>query len=45
VLKREVCGVEASAHFNRSDYGMDFGAKYGFSMDTKLHIQAEGIKQ
>jgi polyisoprenoid-binding protein YceI len=45
VLKREVCGVEASAHFNRNDYGMDFGAKYGFNMDTKLHIQAEGIKQ
>ena len=45
VLKREVCGVEASAHFNRADYGMDFGAKYGFSMETKLHIQAEGIKQ
>ena len=45
VLKREVCGVEASAHFNRTDYGMDFGSKYGFSMDTKLDIQAEGIKQ
>lgn len=45
VLKREVCGVEASGHFSRADYGMDFGSKYGFSMDTKLHIQAEGIKQ
>jgi polyisoprenoid-binding protein YceI len=45
VLKREVCGVEASANFNRADYGMDFGSKYGFSMETKLHIQAEGVKQ
>jgi polyisoprenoid-binding protein YceI len=45
VLKREVCGVEASAHLNRADYGMDFGVKYGFNMDTRLHIQAEGIKQ
>jgi polyisoprenoid-binding protein YceI len=45
VLKREVCGVEASGHFSRADFGMDFGAKYGFNMDTKLHIQAEGIKQ
>jgi polyisoprenoid-binding protein YceI len=45
VLKREVCGVEASAQFNRADYGMDFGTKYGFSMETKLHIQSEGIKQ
>jgi hypothetical protein len=24
---------------------MDFGTKYGFSMKTVLHIQAEGIKQ
>jgi hypothetical protein len=24
---------------------MDFGTKYGFSMETKLHIQSEGIKQ
>ncbi|HZZ10817.1 MAG TPA: polyisoprenoid-binding protein, partial [Paraburkholderia sp.] len=30
---------------SRADYGMDFGVKYGFNMDTKLHIQAEGIKQ
>jgi polyisoprenoid-binding protein YceI len=45
MLKREVCGVEASAQFSRADYGMDFGTKYGFSMDTKLHIQSEGIKQ
>jgi polyisoprenoid-binding protein YceI len=45
VLKREVCGVEASGHFDRADYGIDFGTKYGFNMDTKLHIQAEGIKQ
>ncbi|SIT35947.1 putative exported protein [Paraburkholderia ribeironis] len=45
VLKREVCGVEAGAQFNRADFGMDFGAKYGFSMVTKLHIQSEGIKQ
>ena len=45
MLKREVCGVEASAEFDRSDYGLDFGRKYGFSMKTVLHIQSEGIKQ
>jgi polyisoprenoid-binding protein YceI len=45
VLKREVCGVEATGEFNRADYGMDFGTKYGFSMKTVLDIQAEGIKQ
>lgn len=45
MLKREVCGVEASGDFNRADFGLDFGQKYGFNMDTKLEIQAEGIKQ
>lgn len=45
MLKRQACGVEASAEFNRADWGLDFGSKYGFSMVTKLHIQAEGIKQ
>jgi polyisoprenoid-binding protein YceI len=44
VLKREVCGTEATATFNRDDFGVDFGKAYGFSMQTTLHIQAEGIK-
>lgn len=45
MIKKEVCGVEASAKFNRADFGMDFGKQYGFNMETKLEIQAEGIKQ
>jgi Uncharacterized conserved protein len=45
MLKREVCGTEASATFNRDDFGVDFGKTYGFNMLTTLHIQAEGIKQ
>jgi polyisoprenoid-binding protein YceI len=45
MLKREVCGVEAKADFNRADFGMNYGQKLGFNMETKLEIQAEGIKQ
>ena len=45
VLKREVCGTESTATFNRDDFGVDFGKAYGFNMKTTLHIQAEGIKQ
>ncbi|MGG1946209.1 YceI family protein [Trinickia sp. NRRL B-1857] len=45
MLKREVCGVEARADFQRDEFGLDFGKQYGFNMDTKLEIQAEGIKQ
>lgn len=45
MLKREVCGAEAHASFDRADFGMDWGKKYGFSTITQLAIQVEGIKQ
>jgi len=45
MLKREVCGVEASTTFNRDEFGIDMGKQYGFKMETALRIQAEGIKQ
>jgi len=45
MLKREVCGTEASATFDRADFGLDYGKAYGFNMKTVLHIQAEGVKQ
>jgi polyisoprenoid-binding protein YceI len=40
--KKEVCGADATATFDRSDYGINFGDKYGFKMATKLQIQVEG---
>ncbi|HLZ96542.1 MAG TPA: YceI family protein [Steroidobacteraceae bacterium] len=44
VLKKEVCGADASGTFNRADFGVDYGQKYGFKQDVLLHIQVEGIK-
>jgi polyisoprenoid-binding protein YceI len=44
-LKREVCGTEATATFDRGDYGVDNGKQYGYSLKTVLHIQAEAIRQ
>ncbi|MDE1179792.1 YceI family protein [Paraburkholderia sp.] len=44
MLKREVCGAEASATFNRADFGVNYGASYGFNMTTQLQIQVEGVK-
>ena len=43
MLKREVCGADASGSFKRSDFGM----KYGLPMhgdDMKVAIQIEAIK-
>jgi polyisoprenoid-binding protein YceI len=42
MTKKEVCGADASATFNRSDYGVTFGDKYGFQMWVKLDVQIEG---
>ena len=44
MLKREVCGVDASAQINRKDFNIGYGEAYGFDMGVKLLIQAEGIK-
>ncbi len=45
MTKKEVCGADASATFNRKDYGMSFGEAYGFKMDVKLAIQVEAVRQ
>ena len=44
LAKKEVCGADAVASFNRADFGLDFGAAYGFGMDVLLRIQAEGLR-
>jgi polyisoprenoid-binding protein YceI len=45
MLKREVCGADASATFNRADFGIDYAVKMGFNPEVKLAIQVEGVKQ
>ena len=40
--KKEVCGADASATFNRADFGVNYGEKYGFKQEVTLQIQAEG---
>lgn len=44
MLKKEVCGADASATFKRSDFGINYGEAYGFNMDVKLLISVEGVK-
>jgi polyisoprenoid-binding protein YceI len=39
---KEVCGADASSTFNRADFGVNFGDKYGFNQEVKLQIQVEG---
>lgn len=44
MLKKQVCGADASATLDRSQFGIDYGVKYGFKMEVKLQIQVEGIR-
>ena len=43
MLKRELCGADASGSFNREDFGLSAGKDYGFGMEVKLRIQVEAI--
>ena len=43
MLKREVCGADASAQFNRTDFGLSYGTPM-FSPEVKLAIQVEALK-
>ena len=42
--KKEHCGADLSGTINRADYGVSYGDKYGFKMETKLAIQVEGVR-
>jgi polyisoprenoid-binding protein YceI len=44
MLKKEVCGADASGTFNRADFGVNYGQQYGFKQDVILHIQIEAVK-
>ena len=43
MTKIEVCGADAFGTFNRSDFGISFGA--GFKTETALRIQVEAQRQ
>jgi polyisoprenoid-binding protein YceI len=44
MLKKQVCGADASGNFNRADFGVNYGQQYGFKQDVLLRIQVEGVK-
>ena len=43
MLKREVCGGDASAEFKRTDFGLSYGTPR-FAPEVKLQIQVEALK-
>lgn len=43
-LKVERCGADAYARFDRTDYGIDYGAKLEGGGDVELQIQVEALR-
>ena len=41
--KRELCGADGSATFDRAAFGLEAGKDYGFDMDVRLRIQVEAV--
>jgi polyisoprenoid-binding protein YceI len=44
MTRKEVCGADASASFQRDAFGLDYGKSFGFKMDTKILISIEAGK-
>jgi len=44
MTKKEVCGADAAATFNRADFGINYGQQMGFKQDIKLAIEVEAVK-
>ena len=42
--QKHVCGADAVGTFNRADFGITVGQRYGFKMEVTLHIQVEAIR-
>ncbi len=43
LLRREVCGADATGSFNRDEFGLGAGKDYGFKMAVDLRIQVEAL--
>jgi polyisoprenoid-binding protein YceI len=43
MLKREVCGADATAEFKRTEFGLNYGTPM-FAPEVKLAIQVEALK-
>lgn len=41
---RERCGAEASATFDRADFGIDAGQSFGMDMHVSMQIQVEAVQ-
>lgn len=44
MIRKEVCGADASATINREDFGIAYGKAFGFKMDVTLRLSIEAVR-
>jgi polyisoprenoid-binding protein YceI len=44
MTRKETCGADAVGTLNRADFGVDYGANFGFKTAVKLLISIEAVK-
>ena len=44
MTRKETCGADATATFNRGDFGVAYGKDFGFKLDVKLLISVEAVR-
>jgi polyisoprenoid-binding protein YceI len=44
MLKKQICGADASGTINRAEFGIDYGKQYGFKQNVKLLISVEAVR-
>jgi polyisoprenoid-binding protein YceI len=42
--QKQVCGADAVGTFNRADFGITIGQRFGFNMGVTLHIQVKAFR-
>ncbi len=45
MLKREVCGADATGSFERDQFGISAGKDWGFDMTVQMRIQVEAVAE
>ncbi len=44
MTRKETCGADAVGTLNRADFGVDYGANFGFKTDVKVLITIEAVR-
>lgn len=44
MTRKETCGADAVATFNRDEFNVDYGKNFGFKMETRVLVSIEAVR-